>query len=199
MSRFQIEQLPSELKNAIAYQNLAEGEILFSQNDAAKGIFVVDSGCIKLVHFTDAGKSINHYSVKPGQYFAEVALFNDTYVCTAVAEMPTKIIYFPKQLFSQVLEHDVNLLRSFTEQLARRLHYTKLLLELRGIRSARDRVLHYLRVIVPPNEKIIHLEHPLKDIANDIGIAPEVLSRTLTKLQNDGLITRIKKKIILQK
>jgi CRP/FNR family transcriptional regulator, dissimilatory nitrate respiration regulator len=198
MSRFQLEQLPSDLQTAIAYRNLAEGEILFSQNDPAQAIFVVDSGCIKLVHFTDAGKIINHYSVKPGQYFAEVALFNDTYVCTAIAEMPTKIIYFPKGLFSQALEENVNLSRSFTEQLARRLHYTKLLLELRGIRSARDRVLHYLRVMAPPNEKIVDLEHPLKDIANDIGIAPEVLSRTLTQLQNDGVISRMKRKIILQ-
>jgi CRP/FNR family transcriptional regulator, dissimilatory nitrate respiration regulator len=198
MSRFQLEQLPSDLQTAIAYQNLAEGEILFSQNDPAQAIFVVDSGCIKLVHFTDAGKIINHYSVKPGQYFAEVALFNDTYVCTAVAEMTTKIMSFPKSLFSQALEQNVNLSRSFTEQLARRLHYTKLLLELRGIRSARDRVLHYLRVMAPPNEKIVDLEHPLKDIANDIGIAPEVLSRTLTQLQNDGVISRMKKKIIFQ-
>ncbi len=198
MSRFKLEQLPSDLQNAIASRNLAEGEILFSQNDPAQAIFVVDSGCIKLVHFTDAGKIVNHYSVKQGEYFAEVALFNDTYVCTAVADIPTKIISFPKQLFSQVLEQDVNLSRSFTEQLARRLHYTKLLLELRGIRSARDRVLHYLHMMTPNNEKIVDLEHPLKDIANDIGIAPEVLSRTLTKLQNDGIITRIKRKIIFQ-
>jgi hypothetical protein len=40
------------------------------------------------------------------------------------------------------------------------------------------RVLHYLGVMTPPNEKIFHLEQPLKEIANDIGISPEVLSRT---------------------
>ncbi|MBO3462628.1 Crp/Fnr family transcriptional regulator [Aetokthonos hydrillicola Thurmond2011] len=198
MRSFKLEELPAYLHNAIAYRNLAEGEILFRQNEPVHAIFAVDFGCIKLLHFSDAGKIINHYSVKPGQYFAEVALFNEIYVCTAVAEIKTKVISFPKQLFLKALEEDINLSKSFTEQLARRLHYTKLLLELRGIRSARDRVLHYLRVITPPNEKIVDLEHPLKDIATDIGIAPEVLSRTLTKLQNDGVITRIKRKIIFQ-
>jgi CRP/FNR family transcriptional regulator, dissimilatory nitrate respiration regulator len=198
MSSFKLEQLPSYLQTAIAYRSLTKGEILFSQNEPAQAIFVVDSGCIKLVHFTDTGKIINHYSVTAGQYFAELALFNDTYVCTAVADIPTKIIYFPKQLFLKALEEDINLLRNFTEKLAQQLHYTKLLLELRGIRSARDRVLHYLRVMAPTNEKIIDLEHPLKDIANDIGIAPEVLSRTLTQLQKDSVITRIKRKIIFQ-
>jgi CRP/FNR family transcriptional regulator, dissimilatory nitrate respiration regulator len=196
--KFQINQISSNLQAAISYQNLAVGEILFNQNELAQAIFVVDYGCIKLVNYTNTGRSVNHYFVKPGEYFAEISLFHDVYVYTAVAELPTRIISISKQLFSEALEHDVSLSKAFTEQLARRLHYTKLLLELRGMRSARDRVLHYLHVITPPNQKIIDLEHPLKDIANDIGITPEVLSRTLTKLQNEGIITRIKRKIIFQ-
>ena len=196
--KFQINQISANLQAGISYQNLAVGEIVFNQNELAQAIFVVDYGCIKLVHYTNIGRTVNHYLVKPGEYFAEVSLFNNVYVCTAVAELPTRIISISKQLFSQALEQDVNLSKSFTEQLARRLHYTNLLLKLRGIRSARDRVLHYLHVITPPNQKIVDLEHPLKDIANDIGITPEVLSRTLTKLQNEGIITRIKRKIIFQ-
>jgi CRP/FNR family transcriptional regulator, dissimilatory nitrate respiration regulator len=196
MNKFKIEQLSADLQTAITYHNLADGEILFCQNEPSKAIFVVDSGCIKLIHYTDQGKNVNHYSVKPGEYFAEVALFYEAYLCTAIAESSTRVISFPKQLFLNSLEKDSNLSRNFTEQLARRLHQTKLLLELRGIRSARDRVLHYLRMTIPPNEKILNLEQPLKEIANDIGITPEVLSRTLTQLQNDRILTRIKRKII---
>ncbi|WP_315788169.1 Crp/Fnr family transcriptional regulator [Fischerella sp. JS2] len=87
---------------------------------------------------------------------------------------------------------------TFTEQLARRLHYTKLL-ELRGIRSASARVMHYLRVIASPNQKTVKLDRPLKEIASDIGISAEVLYRTLKKLQSDRLITRIKRKITINK
>lgn len=79
------------------------------------------------------------------------------------------------------------------------MHYTKLLLELRGIRSARDRVLHYLQVIAPPHANTIYLDRPLKDIANDIGISPEVFSRTLTQLQNEGLLSKTKRKITFGK
>jgi CRP/FNR family transcriptional regulator, dissimilatory nitrate respiration regulator len=196
MNKFKIEQLSADLQTAITYHNLADGEILFCQNEPSKAIFVVDSGCIKLINYTEQGKIVNHYSVKPGEYFAEVALFYEVYLCTAIAESSTRVISFPKQLFLNSLEKDSNLSRNFTEQLARRLHQTKLLLELRGIRSARDRVLHYLRMTIPPNEKILNLEQPLKEIANDIGITPEVLSRTLTQLQNDRILTRIKRKII---
>jgi CRP/FNR family transcriptional regulator, dissimilatory nitrate respiration regulator len=197
MNVFKIEELPTDLQTAVTYHNLADGEILFYQNEPSTAIFVVDSGGIKLLHYTEAGKTVNHYSVQPGEYFAEVALFSEVYLCTAIAESSTRVICFPKQLFLNSMEKDFNLSRNFTEQLARRLHQTKLLLELRGIRSARHRVLRYLHVMTPPNEKILHLEQPLKHIANDIGISPEALSRTLTQLQNEGILTRIKRKIIL--
>lgn len=198
MGSFKIEQLPLDLKNAMIYYDLFDGEILFYQNEPAKAIFVVDSGSIKLVQYTDAGQIINHYSVKPGEYFSEVGLFHPVYICTAIAEKNTRVLSFPKQLFVDTLQRDINLSKTFMEQLAWRLYQTKLLLELRGIRSARERILHYLRVSNPNNEKIIHLEQPLKDIANDIGITPEVLSRTLSQLQNEGIFTRHKRRIIFQ-
>jgi CRP/FNR family transcriptional regulator, dissimilatory nitrate respiration regulator len=197
MTAFNLDILPANLRNAMFYQDLAAGEILFAQNDPATAIFAVESGRVSLIHYTEAGKTINHYSVMAGEYFAEVALFNEVYVCTVIAEIPSRIVSFPKQLFLTALGQDPELAIAFIEQLVRRLHYTKILLELRGIRSARERVLHYLRVMAPPNEKTVSLDRPLKQIAGDIGISPEVFSRTLTQLQNERLITRVRRKITL--
>ncbi|NJL56178.1 winged helix-turn-helix domain-containing protein [bacterium] len=41
-------------------------------------------------------------------------------------------------------------------------------------------------------------DRPLKDIAADLGITPETLSRALTKLERDGAITRQQNAIILR-
>jgi len=198
MTAFNFDILPASLKSATIYQDLAAGEILGYQNDPATAIFAVESGRVKLVHYTEAGKIVNHYSVLAGEYFSEVALFNEVYVCTMIAEVPSRIASFPKQLFLTTLRQDSELATAFIEQLASRLHYTKILLELRGIRSARERVLHYLRVMAPPNEKTVGLDRPLKQIAGDIGISSEVFSRTLTQLQNERLIIRDRRKITLQ-
>jgi DNA-binding Lrp family transcriptional regulator len=43
-----------------------------------------------------------------------------------------------------------------------------------------------------------NLELPLKEIAEDIGISPEALSRGLRELQREGVITRTRKKIIFR-
>ncbi|PMB37007.1 cyclic nucleotide-binding protein [Fischerella thermalis BR2B] len=79
----------------ITYQDLATEEVLFYHNDPSTAIFAVESGRIKLVHYTEAGKTVNHYSISVGECFAEVVLFDDVYVCTAIAELPSRIILFP--------------------------------------------------------------------------------------------------------
>jgi len=83
--------------------------------------------------------------------------------------------------------------------LSYRLHTTKVMVELRSIRSAQERVLHYLRLVVPAEKNTVVLEQPLKNIASDLGITPEVLSRTLTQLASDGVIAREKRRITLLK
>ena len=49
-----------------------------------------------------------------------------------------------------------------------------------------------------PNQAMIELERPLKDIASELGLVPEVLSRTLTTLKNDGIISRDKRYVYLR-
>lgn len=41
-------------------------------------------------------------------------------------------------------------------------------------------------------------DRPLKDIAVDLGLTPETLSRALTRLEREGIITRTRLQIKLQ-
>jgi DNA-binding Lrp family transcriptional regulator len=76
------------------------------------------------------------------------------------------------------------------------LHQAKTLITTRGIPSARDRVLHYLQIAAQPDRTTVTLERPLKEIAQEIGISPESLSRALRELQQEGMITRSRKRIM---
>ncbi|MGL6338038.1 MAG: helix-turn-helix domain-containing protein, partial [Waterburya sp.] len=42
----------------------------------------------------------------------------------------------------------------------------------------------------------VTLERPLKEIAEEIGISPEALSRALRELQQEGIITRTRNTIV---
>lgn len=192
-----INQLPINLQRVVIQQHLSHGQVLFHRNEKSHKIYIVQSGQIRLLHYTTSGQSISHYVVGVGEICAEVVLFLEDYACSAIAEEATQVLAFPKQEFLTALQQDSNFAVAFIKQLSNRLHTTKVMVELRSIRSAQERVLHYLRLLVPPERNTVVLEQPLKDMAADLSMSPEVLSRTLSHLANQGAIARQKRTITL--
>ena len=199
MKLSQLNQLPAELQALLSYQTLAAGQTLFAQHEPATAIFILEAGAIQLLNYTEDGQQINHYSVRVGESFAEVALFYERYVCTAIAHAPSRVLVLPKQPFLTALNASPALAVTFMQQLAQRLHESKILLELRSIRSAPKRVLHYLQLNVQSDGMTVDFDRSLKAIANDLGLTPESLSRALKQLHKEGKINRRKRKVTLHK
>ncbi len=192
----QWEQLPTELRQVATVSDLEMGQIVFQQGDPAESLYWVRSGRLRLVSFTWA-QVITHYMVEAGESFGETALYFDTYSCTAIADRPTQVSAIPKQAFREALRYSPQLSEWYLAQLTQRFHQVKGLLELRSIRSARERVLHYLIQHTGSEQPALILDRPLKAWAGELGITPEGLSRTLAQLETAGVITRRKRSISL--
>ena len=80
-------------------------------------------------------------------------------------------------------------------QLAGRLQQVKILLELRSIRSARDRTLQYLLLSMQPEQQSINLDQPWCGIAEELALTPEAISRALSQLEEEGIIARQRRQI----
>lgn len=194
-----IDRLPEFLKDKVVRQDLVAGETLFSQENAANNFYVVTAGRIRLVRYLDRGKVSTFEIVRPSQTLAEIALFADIYPCTAIAEIDSEVIAYPKKELLAVLHTYPDLAENFMEMLVKKIQSLKFRLELRDIKIAHERVLHYLRQLVNfPEETTVVLDRPLKDIAEDIGFTPETLSRALIRLETDGAIARSDRTITLQ-
>jgi len=185
------------LRAAIAYRNLVAGQVLFCQRDQALAIFVVEIGRFRLVRYTSEGNLVVLQVARAGESFGESALFSEVYNCDAVAEIPSRVIVYPKQLLLQVLRDQPDLVEDFISRFVRKSQSLKTSLELRSIRSARERVLQYLLMTAQPGETTVNFDRPFKDIASELGLSPEVLYRTLAQLERDGIITRNRGQITL--
>ncbi|HEY9845875.1 MAG TPA: helix-turn-helix domain-containing protein, partial [Candidatus Caenarcaniphilales bacterium] len=104
---------------------------------------------------------------------------------------------YPKQPLLRALRDCPDLAEDFLERLVKKSQSLKARLELRSIRSARNRVLHYLLVEAQPGATTLNFDRPLKDVAGDLGLTPEVLYRTLARLEREGMITRSNQQITL--
>lgn len=196
MDLLALNSLPSELREAIAFQELAAGQTLFQQGDVASAVFVVRTGRIRLMRYINEDKLVTFQVARPGESLAEIALFSDTYPCTAIAEVASRAIAYPKQALLSALRNHPDLAEDFMAMLLRKIQELKFRIELRDIRAARERVLRYLRDLAQA-QTTVTLDRPLKDIAADLDFTPETLSRTLTRLEREGVITRRRLQITL--
>jgi CRP-like cAMP-binding protein len=189
------ENLPLDLIRRATHHKLATGQILFQQGDPTQSIFWVESGRLRLVSFTPK-HMITHYTVGPGESFAETALYFDTYACTVIAEQDSRVIAIPKHAFLEAVRQSPALSEQYLAHLTHRFAAVKRLVELRSIRSAYDRLLHYLLHQRQPGQSTISLNSSLKTLAAELGLTPESLSRTFTRLEADQILSRKRGQII---
>ncbi|MEL6380994.1 MAG: Crp/Fnr family transcriptional regulator [Cyanobacteria bacterium J06626_18] len=194
MQLLTLADIPPDLQRRTTRHILNSGQILFQQGEAAKHLYWVASGQLRLVSFVKQ-RMITHYFVEAGDLFAESSLHFDTYGCTVIATTPSEVIAMPKEEFATALQRSPALSERYLASLTHRFHSVKKLLELRSITSARDRLLHYLMQHRSPGQATVTLEKPLNAIASELALTPEGLSRLLARLQSEGIITRKKRSI----
>ena len=191
--------LPASLEAGSAVRVLAPGELLFRQGDPAVAIYKVESGRLRLIRRTVDDHLVILHTARRGEFFAEASLFADAYHCDAVAAVPSSVRVYPKQKAMEAMRKDPALAEAFMARLARQLQELRARMELRNIRSARDRVLQYLRLRAGVQGRSIPVEGQLQDIAAEIGMTREALYRTLGALETEGHLTRTESAILLKK
>jgi CRP-like cAMP-binding protein len=191
--------LPEPLEAGSAVRVLAPGELLFRQGDRAAAIYKVESGRLRLVRRTVDDHLVILHTALRGEFFAEASLFSETYHCDAIAAAPSSVRVYPKQTVIEAMRTDPALAEAFMARLAHQLQELRAQMELRNIRSARDRVLQYLRLRAGIHGHRIVIEGQLQDIAAEIGMTREALYRTLAALEAGGHLTRTETAILLKK
>ena len=182
--------LPASLREQISYRDLVQGERLFRRGDAANYFHIVDTGKIWLVRPTIEHKTATLQFAKSGDIVGENALFEDVYSCSAVANIPSRVIVYDRSCLSRIIQNYPDLVEDLFQKLTQKIDYFQTNLELRDIKAAHQRVLQYLKYAADPQLRTIHIDYPLQDIARQLGFTPATLSRALSKLESDGFITR---------
>lgn len=171
-------------------RELKAGETLFATGDATRGFFVVRTGRVRLVRFGASGRETVLFVAGPGERFAEASLFTEIYHCDAQALTASSVACFPKREALALLRSEAASRLDLTADLARQVMELRATLTLRDIRSARERVLAYLVARTGLDGRTLVIPALLKDVAAAIGLAPEVLYRTLAHLEAEQVIRR---------
>jgi CRP-like cAMP-binding protein len=171
-------------------KSLAPGEFLFNKGDSATHLYTVQAGCVRMVRFSHEGDPVVMHTARAGDGLAEASLFSPIYHCDAEAVLPSTVTCYDKKIIVANLRDSPEKALACIALFSRQVRSLRTLLEVRAIRSARDRVLHYLMLQANPETMTVSLGGSVKTMAHDLAMAHETLYRTLASLEKEGEISR---------
>lgn len=179
----------------------ARGDILFHRGDAAHGLFMLVSGQVKLAVNSPQGTEKVIGIISAGESFGEAIIFLDRahFPIYAQATRDSQLLLVPKQTIFSLLERDTTVARKMLAGLSVRNRQLVQDIEAVALFTASQRLIGYLLQISANADGAGEVTLPASKstIASLLNLTPETLSRTLLKLQQQGLIEVHGKEIII--
>lgn len=189
--------LPAPVRAAAIDRKLKSGEALFRLGDKTTGLCEIVAGRVRLARVDRSGHEIVLHVAGPGETMAEASLFSPTYHCDAIASTNATVRVYPKREVLAAFDRDPKAAQAFSATLARQVMNLRTRIEQRNIRSARERVRHYLVLNAGADQRTVELHGTIKDIAAELGLTHEALYRTLAALERAGEVKRGRGKIVM--
>ena len=176
--------LPEPARRLARQLELAKGARLFMSGDRPAAMYFVLSGEMHLVRHGRNGAEIVLQRARDG-CLAEASLDHAAYHCDAVATAPSRVLALPMEPFRAALADEVFRAR-WMAHLARELRRVRTQAERMSLKSAEDRILHY--IALEGEDGVLRLTRSRKDWAADLGLTHEALYRTLARMARTGRI-----------
>ena len=179
--------LNEEEKERLIFKELRKGETLFYENDRCGEIGIVKYGKLLITSYPENGNPIIYNRLKEDDMFGNNLLFSSQpfYKGDVIAESDSGIILIKKDVLIGFLEENTDFLLAYLQIQAdsgKRLHSR---IRLLSIDSAQERFITYLR----ENGNRITF-NSVSDLADDLFIRRETLSRLLSKLIKNKVVIK---------
>jgi CRP/FNR family transcriptional regulator, dissimilatory nitrate respiration regulator len=174
-----------EISRVVEY---SRRDVLFREGETAEGIFVLLSGRVKIYKLSPDGKEHILHVVRPGQAFAEAAVFMPGgYPAYAEALQKSRTLVLPKGPFLELLRQEPAISLNIIATLSRYLKQFADRIEDLSLKDVSARVARWF--VSTSQEKgrdFWDLEITKGELASQVGTVSETLSRTLRKFQDAG-------------
>lgn len=165
-----------------------KGESVLVAGQYQPEMLILNRGSTKVYRTTDSGDQQIVRQMKPGDYLGETAVFSDRAVeYDAVALEDSTFCTLSKDHLQQILAEHPEISVRLLADMSQRLQVAEAQLESLGQKSAEQRLIEALRVYAD-GRPTFRLPISKQDLAGQIGLRPETLSRLLRRLQDQGAI-----------
>lgn len=178
-----------DLKASATTVRLAREESLFIPGDKVEYFYFIRAGELAAMRCMPNGTEAIMLAARAGEFFGEASLFLSHYTCAARAMTPCVLAGFSLKRFSGAMETVPAFAHDFTRILTITVRRQCSRMERLRLKSATDRVLHYL-TCETDETGWVDIGCTVQKWAVELGLEPETLYRVLSQLEKDGLLAR---------
>jgi len=195
------------LERHVTVRDYAAGAVMVSQEEPADALFVLVSGRVRVVLYSESGREVILSTFKsPGDFFGEMSLLDDEpRSATAIAAEPSRLLVLRRSDFcAHIAAHPGTALRALTE-LARRLRRADELIGNLALLDVFGRLAWKLRELAASDgeetdDGVLIRNRPTQaELAAMIGSSRETVSRALSELARRGHVELTGKGLLLQR
>lgn len=176
-----------EIRKARSEVKYKEGQTIFYEGNEPIGLYVVQSGLVKLQTLTAEGDSNTLRLLGPGQALGYRSLFaGETYHASAICVEDSVVCFVPKPILMNIVNSYPQVAMNLLEQLSKDLRTAEEKWTTQVNKGAPERVA----------EALLFLEDHFQDqpwtrreIAQWAGTTPETVMRSLSQFEKEGLIS----------
>lgn len=170
------------------------GELLFAQGEAHDGIFLVESGSIRVFYAATSGREITLAYWHPGNFVGGPEVFGGTHVWSGVAVRTSSVLMLPGKTLRALIPRLPNLALWIIDGLVFKGRCYSALAQVLGTRSVFERLqrllLHLaeLHGVAEGGGLLIGAVFTHQDLAHMVGGTRQWVTACLNRLEADGII-----------
>jgi len=183
------------LRERLVSRTYSAGEMIFSEGEPCAGLYVVESGTIRIFKSSSGGREQVLNIEGPGSSVAELPVFDGgNYPASAVAVEDSMLLFVSKQDFQALCLAHPQVALKVLRVVGARLRRLVGIIEELSFTTVRQRLGAYLiRMAQNEGKKTaggvqVTLPANNQELAAQIGTVRELVSRNLSRLQAEGLV-----------
>ena len=200
LSPEEIQQLEANSR----YRKAKKNEPIYLPADQADGVVLLVTGRVRICHITPEGKQSILVFIEPGEIFGELALVGaQKREEFAEAAEKSDLVLIPRMAIEKLMVTHPDLTLGISKIIGLRRQRVERRLKYLLFRSNRERLIHLILELVEQygekkgNTIDIGIKLSHQELANIIGSTRETVTVVLGQLQNEGLLTLSRRKIIV--
>jgi CRP/FNR family transcriptional regulator len=180
-----------QLLRIVAIRDVPKGELIFLEGDDAVGFYILLRGSVRVYKASSEGREYTLHRIKPGQVFAEAAVFHgNKYPANCEALLDSTVAFFPKADFVRLIESNPQMSLKMIASMAAFLRDFNQTIEMLSLKEVSARLATWLlNAAERARSNRITLPMSKGDLADVLGTVNETVSRNLRKMIDLKIIT----------